>query len=92
MQRAIVGISESTRSDLNTLLCEVKKEQGASEWSLPSGSKDMLSQVASEPLSTSRKRLSRDPTVDTRLQHQLKESDKISHSGYRKLQVGIIQR
>ena len=67
----------------------MKKEQGASaEVTMPSVSGGVFSQVVPE---TSHKRLSRDPTLDTILQHELKEAHEKSHSNYCKLQVGVIQ-
>ena len=80
-----MGISESTKSDLDSLLREVKKEQRTTEEPMASGSGSVFSQV----LPMGRKHLSLDPTLDALLQQELKERHEKSHSSYRKLQVGI---
>ena len=87
LQRAVVGISESTRSDLNHLLREVKKEQGAAEMPMSSGSSSVFSRVMPEVLPAIRKRLSRDSTLDALLQKELQEKHEKSYSNYHKLQV-----
>ena len=81
-------MSDSTKSDLDSLLREVKREQGVAEMPMSSGSGGggVFSHV-SQTLPTSRKSLSRDPTLDAALQDELKETHKKSHSSYRKLQV-----
>lgn len=82
-------MSESTKSDLDSLLREVKKEQGAAEEPMSSGSgSGVFSQIVPEVLPTSHKRLSRDSTLDAALQHELKQGHEKSHSYYQKLQVG----
>ena len=83
-----MGMSESTKSDLDSLLREVKREQGAAELPTSSGSGAGVFSHVSQTLSTNRKHLSRDPTLDAALQQELKESHEKSHSSYRKLQVG----
>lgn len=90
LQRAVVGISESTKSDLDSLLREVKKEQGTAEVSMPSGSgggASVFSHVMPQASPISRKRLSRDPTLDAALQQELKIAHETSRSSYQKLQV-----
>ena len=90
LQRAVVGISDSTKSDLDSLLHEVKKEQGGTEMPMSSGgdASGIFSHV-SHTLPTSHKRLSRDPTLDVALQHELKETHEKSLASYRKLQVSV---
>ena len=83
-----MGMSESTKLDLDSLLREVKMEQGASELPMSSGSGAGVLSRVSQTLPTSRKHLSRDPTLDAALQQELKETHEKSHSSYRKLQVG----
>ena len=82
-------MSESTKSDLDSLLREVKKEQGSAEMPMSSGSGSGVFSHMSQTLPPSRRRLSRDPTLDAALQHELKETHEKSHSSYRKLQVSI---
>ena len=84
-----MGISESTKSDLDSLLREVKKEQGTTEEPIASGSGGVFSQVVPQVLPVGCKHLSRDPTLDALLQQELKGRDEKSHSRYQKLQVGM---
>lgn len=84
-----MGISESTKSDLDSLLREVKKEQGTTNESIASGSGSVFSHVIPQALPMVRKHLSRDPTLDALLQQELKERHEKSQSRYQKLQVSI---
>ena len=84
-----MGISESTQSDLDSLLHEVKKEQGTSELPSSSGASNVFSHIVAGASTSSHKCLSRDSTLDTLLQQELKETREKSDSSYRKLQVCV---
>ena len=85
-----MGISESTRLDLDSLLREVKKEQGASSEEPMSSGSGSGGIVVPQVMPTRHKRLSREPTLDALLQQELKEHHEKSRSSYyQKLQVCI---
>lgn len=86
-ERAVVGISESTRSDLDSLLREVKKEQGASSEEPMSSGSGSGGVVVPQVMPIRHKCLSREPTLDALLQQELKEGhEKSCSSYYQKLQ------